>query len=59
MKHSYEAKKELYSAIGKIKAASEELENTSLSDDEKFEIAWCLGYVDLRDLENYRTPEQY
>jgi hypothetical protein len=56
MTDSYKARRELAAAIGKIQAAARELEKPELSDDEKFAIAWGLGHVELRDLEDFRNP---
>ncbi len=54
---SYKARKELAVAIAKIQAAAEKLKKPELSDQEKFEIAWSLGHVELRDLEEFRIPD--
>lgn len=54
---SYKARKELEAAIGKIKAAARELRRTDITNDAKLEIAWELGFLDLRNLEDFRCPE--
>ena len=51
---SYIARMELASAIAKIQNAAKELSRDDLPIDEKFAIAWGLGFVELQKLEEYR-----
>ena len=54
---TYNARKALAVAIAKVQAAAEELKKPGLSDQEKFEVVWTLGHVELRDLEEFRIPD--
>lgn len=54
---SYNARKELEAAIGKIKAAFTELQKPDITQNEKFDIAWSLAFIDLQTLENFRCPK--
>lgn len=55
--HSIEGKIELESAIAKIIETGRILQKEAMGKEEKFELAWELGFVHLQNLENYRKPD--
>lgn len=56
MSKSERSKRKLDEAVDNIIAAGKELEQSDLTTNTKFQIAWTL-WLNLRELENFRIPD--